>query len=355
MSRLPATARAHLRVSLISIGALAAVAALALLAWRITPVLLVIFAAVLLAILLDGLARLLARRLGLGHMPALLLGLSAIAAALAGFALLAGPQVSEQLGALGERLPAAVAQIKETVEDQAWARALQRNAPAPAELVPSPGDVLGQISGVFSTALGTLANLAIVLIMALYLAADPGVYLRGLRLLVPPNLRPRAEQVLGALGQALRWWLIGRLSSMLAVGVLTGVGLWIIDMPLVLALALTAGVLAFVPLVGPILSAVPAVLIGLLEDPLKAGYVIAIYAGVQLLEGNLITPLIQRQTVALPPALLLTAQLLMGVLFGLLGILLATPLAVTAIVLIQMLYVQDLLGSRVGVLGQHPG
>jgi predicted PurR-regulated permease PerM len=353
VSDLPAAARERLRVLLITVAVLSTLTVLALLAWRITHVLLVIFAAVLLAILLDGLARMLVRRLRLGHLTALGLGLMIVAAVLAGFGFLAGPQVSEQLGQLGERLPEAVAQIRATIEAQAWGRALLRNAPAPAELVASPGDVLGQISGVFSTALGTVVNLSIILIMGLYLAANPAVYLDGLRLLVPQNLRPRVEEVLGALGQALRWWLIGRISSMVAVGVLTGIGLWIIDMPLALALALTAGLFAFVPLVGPIISAVPAVLLGLLEDPVKAAYALGVYSGVQFLEGNFITPLIQKQTVSLPPAVLLTAQLLMGVLFGFLGVLLATPLAVTAIVLIQMLYVQDLLGSRVRVLGQH--
>jgi predicted PurR-regulated permease PerM len=353
VSDLPAAARERLRVLLITVAVLSTLTVLALLAWRITHVLLVIFAAVLLAILLDGLARMLVRRLRLGHLTALGLGLMIVAAVLAGFGFLAGPQVSEQLGQLGERLPEAVAQIRATIEAQAWGRALLRNAPAPAELVASPGDVLGQISGVFSTALGTVVNLSIILIMGLYLAANPAVYLDGLRLLVPQNLRPRAEEVLGALGQALRWWLIGRISSMVAVGVLTGIGLWIIDMPLALALALTAGLFAFVPLVGPIISAVPAVLLGLLEDPVKAAYALGVYSGVQFLEGNFITPLIQKHTVSLPPAVLLTAQLLMGVLFGFLGVLLATPLAVTAIVLIQMLYVQDLLGSRVRVLGQH--
>lgn len=354
MKDLPAAHRAHLRVLLITIAALGTLAVLALLAWRVAHVLLVIFAAVLLAILLDALARLLARHLRIGHLPALVLGLAVIAATLVGLGFLAGPQVSQQLGQLGERLPEAVAQIKEAIEGQAWGRALLRNAPTPAQLVPRPGDVLGQISGVFSTALGTVINLFIILILALYLAADPGLYLHGLQLVLPPKFQPRAEQVLGALGLALRWWLVGRISSMVAVGVLTGFGLWLIDMPLVLALALTAGLLAFVPLIGPIVSAVPAILLALMEDPIKAGYVIGIYSGIQFLEGNFITPLIQKQTVALPPAVLLTAQLLMGVLFGFLGVLLATPLAVTAIVLVQMLYVQDLLGSRVRVLGQHP-
>ncbi|MGD8590575.1 MAG: AI-2E family transporter, partial [Chromatiales bacterium] len=155
------------------------------------------------------------------------------------------------------------------------------------------------------------------------------------------------------LGHALRWWLIGRITSMTVVGILTGIGLWFIDMPLVLALSFTAAILSFIPLIGPILSAIPAVLLGLVEDPLKALNVLLVYTSVQFLEGNFITPLIQKRAIALPPAMLLTAQLLMGVLFGFFGVLLATPLAVTVIVVVQLLYVQDLLGSQVRVLGEH--
>jgi predicted PurR-regulated permease PerM len=344
----------YLHTLLVTAGVIGIVAALAALTVYVAhDVLLVLFAGVLLAVLLDALARLLHRYLPIGHLASLGLGIIGVSLLIGVFVATAGPQVSEQLTQLVGRLPEAIAQLKGLLEEQTWGRTLLRSAPSPAALVPSAGDMLGEISGVFSSAVGTLVNVVIVLVMGLYIAVNPTLYVHGFLLLIPPGPRPRAEQVLTTLGRALRWWLIGRIASMTVVGILTSVGLWLIQMPLVLALGLTAGVLAFIPLVGPILSAVPAVLLGLVEDPLKALNVLLVYAAVQFLEGNFITPLIQKRAIDLPPAVLLTGQLLMGVLFGFFGLLLATPLAVTLIVLVQMLYVQDLLDSPVRVLGEH--
>lgn len=158
--------------------------------------------------------------------------------------------------------------------------------------------------------------------------------------------------MLDATGHALRLWLVGRGLSMLVVGILTAIGLWIVDVPLVLALAVIAALFSFVPFLGPIASAVPAVLVGLVQSPAQALNVALVYGVVQLLESNIITPLVQVRAVSLLPAIMLSGQVIMGVLFGLIGLLLATPLLVTLIVPIQMLYVQDVLKARVTPLGQ---
>jgi predicted PurR-regulated permease PerM len=231
--------------------------------------------------------------------------------------------------------------------------ALLQSVPPPAEIVPQTGEILGRITGVFSTTLGAVVNLAIVLVMGFYLALDPGQYARGVTALITPRYRERGREVLAALARALRWWLVGRVAAMAVVGVLTAIGLALAGMPLVLALALIAGLLSFIPFAGPILSAIPAVLIGLVESPLTALYVVVIYAGVQFIEGNFATPLIQKRAVSLPPAVLITAQLLFGVLFGFFGVLLATPITVAGIVVVQILYIQGVLGAEVTVLGQH--
>jgi predicted PurR-regulated permease PerM len=200
-----------------------------------------------------------------------------------------------------------------------------------------------------------VTNLLIVLLIGFYLALNPKLYVDSVVTLFPRQARSRAREILSALGRALRWWLIGRIAAMATVGVLTALGLWIVGMPLVLALGLIAGVFSFVPFIGPVASAVPAILIALVQSPWEVAYVICVYAVVQLLEGNFITPVIQKRVVLLPPAALLAAQLLMGVLFGLVGLVFATPLAVVLIVLVQMLYVEDVLGDRVHVLGEHGG
>ncbi|NIR60966.1 MAG: AI-2E family transporter [Gammaproteobacteria bacterium] len=325
---------------------------LVLLGWYVSQVLLVVFGGILFAVFLDALARFLARWARLPRPVSLGGVVVALSALVVAGLWLGGPAVTGQVAALAERIPEDLARIRALLMDTRWGRLLLEAAPGPELVVPAPGDILGRISGVFSTTLGVLTNLTLIVLIGVYLAAEPGHYTGGLLHLLPRPARERGAQILEALGHALRWWLVGRAVSMAAVGVLTSLGLWLIGMPLVLALGLIAGLFSFVPYIGPIVSALPAVLIGLVQGPLMALYVVAVYAVVQFIEGNLITPITQERVVALPPAVLLTAQVMMGVLFGLMGLLLATPLTVAVIVLIQMLYVQDVLGDRVRVLGE---
>ena len=198
-----------------------------------------------------------------------------------------------------------------------------------------------------------VTNTVIILFLGVYLAFDPGSYTRALVFLLPAERRQRGEEILGKIGHGLRWWLVGRFSSMTVVGVLTAVGLLIIGEPLALVLGLIAGLLSFIPFLGPVLSALPAILIGLSRSLSMAGWVILVYLVVQFFESNLITPLIQKRAVMLPPAFLVSAQFILGVLLGFFGILLATPLTVLLTIIFQMLYVEGMLGDKVQILGQH--
>jgi predicted PurR-regulated permease PerM len=137
--------------------------------------------------------------------------------------------------------------------------------------------------------------------------------------------------------QKLYWWLLGRLVSMTVVGIATGLGLWLLGMPMALSLALLAALLVFIPNLGPILAAIPALLVALSEGMFWP--VLALYLLIQAVESNVITPLVDRQSVKLPPALLLSAQITMGLIAGVLGLILAAPLTVLATVLIKRLYV----------------
>lgn len=193
--------------------------------------------------------------------------------------------------------------------------------------------------------------MVVVIVVGLFLAIHPGIYTEGAVHLFPKEKRERVREVFAAEGRGLRWWLIGRLCSMLVVGLLTGLGLWLVGLPLVFTLGLLAGLLSFVPYVGPIAAAVPGLLVALTAPGVSVWMVALVYLGVQLLESNAITPLIQQRAVSLPPALLVVVQLLGGILAGLLGVLVATPLAVAVIILVQMVYVQGILDDPVQVMG----
>jgi len=340
---------------LFAIGTIGVLLVFSFLFVHIFQVLLIIFAAILVAVFLQGLTAWLGTHAHLPWLAALSLVVAVILAVVGGLTVLAGPQIVEQVATLVERIPDDLAQLRKNLAQYSWGPTLLEQLPPPEQVVLPDKEILGRLSGIFSTAVGAFANVVIVLLIGIYLTVSPHLYIQGALHLVPLDHRQRAREVLEALGHALHWWLVGRFAAMAAVGVLTVIALWLIDMPLPLALGFIAGLLSFIPYVGPIASAVPAVLVGLAQDPLTAVYVVVVYAVVQFLEGNFITPLIQKRAVALPPALLLTAQLLMGVLFGLLGLLLATPLAVVVIVLIQMLYVQDVLGDQIKVLGERHG
>ncbi|MGH6611543.1 MAG: AI-2E family transporter, partial [Burkholderiaceae bacterium] len=196
-----------------------------------------------------------------------------------------------------------------------------------------------------SGVLGGIVNVLIIIFVGLYLAAEPRLYTNGLVRLVPIRHRPRAQEFLSALGHTLRWWLVGRLSLMLLNGVLTALALWLLGVPLALTLGILAGLLNFIPNIGPVIAGVPAVLIALMQSPQQALYVFILYVALQSVDGYVLTPLVQRRTIELPPVLTITAQVLLGVLLGTLGVLLATPLTAAALVLVKMLYVEDTLGD----------
>ena len=198
------------------------------------------------------------------------------------------------------------------------------------------------LSAVSST-FGALGNIVVILFIGLYGALDPSVYRRGLTLLLAPSIRDRGDDVLRATAATLRHWLAAQFMAMTVVGVLTGLGLWVAGVPLAFALGLIAGLLAFIPNIGPVLAIAPALLLALPDGRDAMLIVLAIYVGVQALESYVVTPLLQQEKVSLPPALVIAAQLLFGVLFGILGLALATPIAAALLTITQRAYVRDYL------------
>jgi len=191
--------------------------------------------------------------------------------------------------------------------------------------------------------LGGLANAFLILILGIYFAADYSTYTNGFVRLIPPVRRPRAREILAATGTNLRNWLNAMTLDMLFLGTLTGVGLYLIGVPVAFALGILSGISVFVPYIGPIVAIIPGLLIALSVSPMLALYAAIVYLVAQQLEGNVALPLLQRWTVSMPPAVSLLAIVAFGLLFGLWGVLFATPLAVVTLRIVRMAYVEDFL------------
>jgi predicted PurR-regulated permease PerM len=316
---------------------------LALLVVRLIDVLLLAFASVLVAVLLHAVARPLGDLLRLRRDMALVAAMLLVAAAVTTGLWLFGRELQDQVVGLSARLPAAWAELRAWLGASPLGQLAVRDLDAAGR---SNGFVLRWASQFASTAMTGLTLGLIVTFAGLYLAFRPEAYLRGLLLLAPRAARPRAKQVLGACGFALNRWLLGQLISMLLVGATTALGLWLVGVPSPVALGLLAGAGQFVPVVGPVASAIPGLVIAMAEGPQTLIWACVIYVGVVQLESNLFTPFVLREMAQLPMALTLFAVLAMGVLLGPLGVLFATPLALVTYVAVKMVYVEDLLGER---------
>jgi predicted PurR-regulated permease PerM len=265
----------------------------------------------------------------------------AIIAAAVGTGYFLAPRVSEQLNQLVTQLPAAFHRFLAPVEQTHWGNILLR-AFEPSTAGASPGMVRG-IFGVASSTVDVIAALIIVAFIGLYPAIDPATYLAGCLRLVPRARRERMRTVAQEVGRTLRWWLAGRILSMALIAIMALIGLWLLGVQLAFTLGLLAGLLAFIPYIGSISSAIPAILVALTQDSRLALYVVVLYVGVHLVEGYVLVPLMQKRMVHLPPALTLAAQALLGALFGILGLALATPLAAASVTAIRLLYIEDVL------------
>jgi predicted PurR-regulated permease PerM len=199
---------------------------------------------------------------------------------------------------------------------------------------------------------GGIADALVVVFGGIFLAAQPKFYQVGAIKLVPAANRALVAEAMGDSERALRLWLRAQLIAMVVVGVLTGVGLWLIGVPSALALGLLAGLLEFIPFAGPVIAAIPAVLLAVVVGPEVMLWTIALYVGIQQIEGNVLQPLLQQYAVELPPVVLIFSLLGFGMLFGALGIILAAPLTVVCYVLVKRLYVQEALGTATPIPGE---
>jgi len=317
-----------------------------LFAWQHLHVLLLLFAGVLAGLCLDALTRLATAWTSLPRTWAFGLVVIVLSVMAALLLWLEWASISDEVDRLLERLPTAIDQLRHHLENTAWGRAALERGSGEQALADAE-QALPQVGSLMSSMLGGLTSAFVVGFLAFYFAADPRLYLDGLLHLFPRRHRNRVREILGEVAERLRWWLAARLFSMTAVAAAVGIGLWLLGVPSAFMLALLAGLLDFIPLVGPVLAALPAMLLAATQQPILVLWVGLLYLGTQLVEGYVILPLIQHRAVALPPALTVSMILILGTLYGMLGVLLAAPLTAVGMVMIQRLYV-DRLGAGHG-------
>ncbi len=312
--------------------------------WQIASLLILVFGGILFAVVLRRLAHLLARWTPLSPGGALATVLVLLVALLVGAGWLFGQQIAAQAQQLSQILPKGIDQLRQSLQGSGLSGLLPRQTGGSGGGLLGSGLISG-ITGAASILVDALAGILVVAFTAIYLAASPGLYRRGLLLLLPKNRHERAGDVLDATGRALWLWMVGQFVSMLTIGVLVTLALWLLGVPMALALGLIAGVLEFIPILGPWLAAVPALLVALTTGGMTVVWVALAYLLIQQIESYAVTPLAERWAVSLPPALTVAAAVAFGLLFGFIGLLFATPIAVAAIVIIRMVYVRDTLGG----------
>ena len=318
----------------------AVLGALALLALiHLADVALLVFTAVLMAAILRHGAQVISRKTRLPVTAAVALICVTLLVVIGGFAWWGGPHLVGQLGELKTRLTVQAHAANDKLNDTQWGR--MALAHMQTYIQTGEHNAAGMATGVATSTLGGVGSAVVVLATALYFCVSPTLYLAGILAILPARRRPAWDRRLRLAGDALWRWSAGQAIDMAVVGVLTGTGLMIIGVPLAVPLALLAALCNFVPYIGAIAGALPAVIVAFGQSPAAAGWTALLILCVQALEGNVIGPLIQKNAVGLPPALTILSQTVLGTLLSPAGLVLATPLTVAGLVLAQ-----DMLAER---------
>lgn len=317
----------------------ALVTVIVILGWWLRSVFLLLFGALILATALQASSLCVRRLAGLSPRWSFAITLILLTIAVVGVSWLVGDRLASQFGELRERLPAAAEAARAWLDDNPLGRWLVEAWSSLQE-----GGVSWEgISGAAGITAGAIGNAALMTVMGIFIAADPALYRDGLVRLAPVPYRRRIRSAIRAAIDGLSSWLLGQGISMLFVGAATAIGLALLGLPLALSLGVIAGVFAFIPFFGPIASGVLAVALAFIEGPQTALYVAGLCLLIQQIEGNLLMPFVQRWAVSLPPVLGVISVVVFGLLFGVMGIIFATPLMVVLMILVKELYVQDVL------------
>jgi predicted PurR-regulated permease PerM len=339
ISRAPDSApiAAVARVLRVAVG----LAVVLLAVWVLSRYLFLVFLCVLIAAMLCGLSELLCRVTRMHKMPALACVVVALVGLLGLFLWYVGPELAQQSTGLWKQVSDVVGRLRQEYGDTPFGRMIADFSPQSesARIASSAASIAG-------TTVGGLVTVFLVFVISVYFALSPGLYLDGLVMLLPRDYRDRAREILMHVGRTLQFWLLGQAVDMVVVGLLTYAGLVLLGVKLPVALAVLAGLLTFVPYFGAIAAAVPAILVAMTDGWQKAAWVAVLFVVVHSVDGYLVSPLVQRRTVDMPPAMTILAMTVLGGLAGALGVILAAPLAAATLVLVREAYVEDVLNER---------
>jgi len=343
----------------ISVGGVSAVAfaALLLFTWYYAATLFLIFAGILLGVALNSFTGLLGHVVRLPHWLRLGIVCLVLAALLSGAIFLGGATIAKQATVLSDTIKSQLVNVKALLErngidtsyfDLGNSGAAQPSSTPAAPGAPTTHSLPGAgalassggaiVSQTFKLLLGTLSavgNFFIVLFLGLAFAAQPSVYRKGLLYMAPVRHRARATIIVDRIGETLERWLMAQITTMLVVFLVTWIGLAIIGIQSSFILGIQAGLLAFIPTVGALIAGLIVVLASLASGWVAAASAFALFLGVHALESYILTPMIQRQALDIPPATLFAFQILLGIVFGIWGLALALPLMAIVKVMID--------------------
>lgn len=300
-------------------------------------VLLLSLAGILLAVYFRGFGNMLHRKLHWPSKLCIFLSVFINILLVGGFFWFVGARLQQQISQLSDTLPQTMQHLKEQLSQSDIGSKVLSSLNSASNSIKVESIAKRFFSGTF----GVLSDLYVVLLFAMFFTADPLLYRRGIIHLLPVKAKAKGDKLLDGLNDVLKKWLKAQIIGFFFIAVFTGIGLWIVGMPLILTLALIAGILNFIPNFGPLIALIPAVLLALMQGPSTALIVAGIYTGVQIIQSAVTQPIIQKKMVSLPPALTIFAQVAFGILAGFWGVLLATPIVAIVLKIVNSLYVEN--------------
>lgn len=306
-------------------------------------ILLLIVAGLLFSIFFRGIAYRLREWFPINEVISLFLAFILFAAVIFTASTLLYPSVSKQMKSLQKEIPMAIEKGKTKLQGNMVGDFILKRS---NKMLDGQSNMQEKVMGFFNSVFGVLGDMYVIFFLGMFFTAQPSIYRNAIVTLFPIPKREKAESVLLTIAYTLKRWLMGKLLSMFIVGVLTTVGLSFIGIPMALTLGIFAAIITFIPNFGPLLSFIPAGLLASVEGMDQLLYTALLYVGIQALESNLLDPMIQKRMISFPIAAILIAQVLLAVFTGALGVILAVPIVAIVMVLVKMLYIEDILKDK---------